>query len=123
MKPSLMSRFSDKKVPYLKQDELWKEFCSVLAEMQTTDEVFRFLKDLLNRPERLMLARRLHIAYLLDQGVSYAKIIKQLRVGKPTIARVSRWLGFGRGGYKGAIGKLQKRLKKSPPRFERYYHS
>lgn len=116
-----MARFSDKRVPYPTQDELWKEFCAVLADMQNTDEVFRFMKDLLNRQERLMLARRLQVAYLLDTGLTYEEIAAALKMGKPTIARVRRWLEFGRGGYKVAIRRLQKKYHAIRPHFEKYY--
>lgn len=114
-----MVRFSEKKVPYNVQDMILKDFCAVLINMKSDDEVFRFLKDLLNRKERLMLVRRLQVAFLLNQGMSYDEIRKHLKVGKATIARIARWLEFGRGGYKDAIEKLSKRLIRS--RLLKYY--
>lgn len=107
-----MARFSDKKLSYSKQDALWNEFCAVLAEMHTLDEVRRFLKDLLNRQERLMLARRLLIADLLERGLTYREISERLRAGQTTIARVHRWLKFGREGYIRAITRLRKKRVK-----------
>lgn len=103
-----MARFSDQKVSYEKQDALWARFCHVLATMQSTDEVKRFLKDLLNRQERLMLVRRLQIADMLEAGATYFEIKKKLGAGMTTIARVHRWLKFGREGYRRAIVRFRK---------------
>ncbi len=115
-------KFSDSKISYSKQDEIWKEFCSILSEMKTTDEVFRFLKDLLNRQERLMIARRLHIAYLLFQGLDYKQIAQQIKTGKNTITKVSKLLKFGRNGYKKAIKRLEKNNKNIDKKIKNYYH-
>ncbi len=114
-----MVRFSEKKLSYDTQDIILKDFCAVLIGMKSEDAIFRFLKDLLNRKERLMLVRRLQVAFLLNQGMSYDDIKKNLKVGKATIARISRWLEFGRGGYKDAIEKLSKRIMSS--RLIKYY--
>lgn len=103
-----MAKYSDKKIPYPKQDALWTEFCTVVAGMKNTDDVKRFFKDLLNRQERLMLHRRLLIAELLDRGLTYQEIHTKLAASPTTIARVHRWLKFGRGGYARAIAKLRK---------------
>lgn len=104
-----MARFSDKKIPYKIQEELWDEFCAVVAEMDNLDDVKRFMKDLLNRQERLMLARRLLIADFLERGFSYRDIRKKLKASPTTIARVHRWLEFGREGYKRALVRLHRR--------------
>lgn len=92
-------------ISYQEQDKLMKRFCHTLVELRTEDAFFRFLKDLLNRQERLMLIRRLQIASMLEAGQSYAEIIKKLHCGPPTIARVARWLRFSRDGLKDAIKK------------------
>lgn len=62
-----------------------------------------FLKDLLNRQGRLMLIRRLLIAEMLIDGRTYQEISRRLKCGSTTVARVVRWLHFGRGGYEQAI--------------------
>lgn len=76
------------------------------------DEVKRFLKDLLNRQERLMLVRRLSIADLLENGYTYQEITNRLGASSSTIARVHRWLKFGRDGYRRAIRRLRKQRGK-----------
>lgn len=104
-----MARHNQNKVPYDKQEKLLNEFCDTLAKLKNKNEVSDFLKDLLNRQERLMLMRRLQIADMLMNGCSYADIIKVLHVGEGTISRVSRWLNFGRNGYKKFLKKRARR--------------
>lgn len=78
----------------------------MLAELGEKSAIKYFLKDLLNRQERIMLIRRLLVAKMLLDGYTYDEIQNKLKVGKGTIAKVSRWLYFGRGGYKKAISKF-----------------
>lgn len=104
-----MARYNSNKISYDKQDALFDDFCEALAKLKTKQEIKDFLKDLLNRQERIMLVRRLQIAELLVRDFSYSAIKKMLGVGASTIARVSRWLYFGRNGY---MNILKKKLKK-----------
>ncbi len=84
------------------------DLCEVLQELKTVKEKKYFLKDLLNRGERLMIVRRLKIAELLEEEKTYDEIVKILGVSPNTIARVERLLNFGRNGYKNAINKTKK---------------
>lgn len=77
----------------------------ILVRLRTRKDILDFLKDLLNRQERTMLARRLLIAEMLLGDSTYREIVKKLKCGTPTISRVERWLHFGRDGYKKAIRK------------------
>lgn len=107
-----MSKFDPKKLEYETQDKIWDEFCAVIASFNNFQEIKNFLKDLLNRSERMMLARRLQIAKYLEAGKTYSEIKEKMRVGKTTIARVERWLNFGRGGYKAAVEAMKRKTKK-----------
>ncbi|MFH0988226.1 MAG: YerC/YecD family TrpR-related protein [Parcubacteria group bacterium] len=98
-----MAKYNEKRLPYDVQDKLIDAFCEVLAKLKTKQQIKDFLKDLLNRKERAMLVRRLLIAILLVQGKTYTEIGRELKCGRATIARIERWLNFGRGGYKKAI--------------------
>jgi len=80
-------------------------FCETLSNLGSKNLISDFLKDLLNRQERMMLIRRLLIAEMLENGSTYREIIEKLKCGSPTIAKVERWLHFGRKGYKRAIEK------------------
>lgn len=104
-----MARYNVNRIPYTKQDEFMDIFCEVICRLKSKTAINNFLKDLLNRQERIMLIRRLFIAKLLLDGKTYREIQKELRVGSPTIARIDRWLHFGRNGYKAAISVLQRK--------------
>jgi len=104
-----MPRYKAEKIPYDKQDQLMDKFCEILSNLESKNAIRDFLKDLLNRQERMILIRRLLIAEMLEQGVTYREIIKKLKCGSPTIARVERWLHFGRKGYKQALEKKSKK--------------
>lgn len=104
-----MARYNANRVPYTKQEEFTNTFCKVVCGLKTKSAVRDFFKDLLNRHERLMLVRRLLVAELLLEGKTYREIQNQMQMGPSTIARIDRWLHFGRGGYKLAIrAKKQK---------------
>lgn len=118
-----MSRYSDRRIPKPTQDELWNEFCDLVAGLGSRVAVRNFFRDLLNRQERLMLARRLHVASLLDAGETYREIKRMLGAGSPMIARVARWLEFGRGGYKEAVRKFPMRRRTDlAKKYSRYYN-
>lgn len=98
-----MARYNQNRISYSKQDTLLDDFCTALAKLKTKAEIKDFLKDLLNRQERIMLIRRLQIAELLAKRLTYEEIKKRLGTGDGTIARISRWPNFGRNGYKNLL--------------------
>lgn len=117
-----MGYYSDKRLPKPTQDEMWDQFCDLVVGLENRDSVKRFFCDLLNRTERLMLIRRLQIASLLESGASYRDIKEALGVGATTIARVHRWLEFGRGGYKRAVSRIKIRDRRKLKRaYASYY--
>ncbi|MDD5342286.1 MAG: YerC/YecD family TrpR-related protein [Patescibacteria group bacterium] len=103
-----MARYNANKIPYKLQDRLMDHFCETLARLKTKSDIRNFLKDLLNRQERIMLIRRLLIADMLISGKSHREIREKLKAGFPTISRVDRWLNFGRGGYETALKTIKK---------------
>lgn len=79
-----------------------------LAEIDHKDEMIKFLNSFLTKTERLMLAKRLAIAYLLKENVSEQKISEVLSVGRPTIDRMRLLLGSESEGFEIALKKLRK---------------
>lgn len=98
-----MAKYNEKRISYAEQERLLNLFCNTICKLKNKSSVKNFLKDLLNRQERAMLVRRLLIAEMLLNKCTYEEIAKCLRCGSTTIARVQRWLSFGRGGYQAAI--------------------
>jgi len=104
-----MAKYNPNKIPYVQQDAYLENFCEALAKLKTKEDLKDFLKDLMNRQERLMFVRRLQIADYLVKEWTYSDIRKKLKVGENTISRVARWLNFGRNGYKKI---LERKFKK-----------
>jgi len=103
----IMPKYNEKKLSLTRQNELMDEFCEMLSKLGVKEKIYNFLKDLLNRKERMMIIRRLQIAKMLKQGRKYYEIKEALGCGCSTIARVQKWLYFGRGGYQAAIDLLK----------------
>ena len=83
-----------------------EDLLSVLAHMDDEDEIYRLLEDLFTIREIRETSQRLAVAQLLDQGQSYSSIVSKTGASATTIARVSKCLGHGSGGYRRALDIL-----------------
>ncbi|MBI4049688.1 MAG: hypothetical protein HY395_02615 [Candidatus Doudnabacteria bacterium] len=90
------------------QNELFMKLARAVAVLHSPVEVAQFLKDILSEPEVFMLARRLQIADLLMQGLTYDEIRKRIKVAYGTIAKVQTWLEIYGEGYRTAIRRINK---------------
>ena len=66
-------------------------------------EVAEFLRDLLTSGELKEMRNRWLAAQELAEGVPYSQIEKNTGLSSTTIARVSKWLREGAGGYRKAL--------------------
>ena len=78
---------------------------SILA-LKTKDEAMCFLRDLMTEGEIEEFGKRLKTAEMLTDNISYSIIKKETGLSSTTIARVSKWLNSGKGGYKKIIGRI-----------------
>ncbi|MBR0406215.1 MAG: TrpR YerC/YecD [Eggerthellaceae bacterium] len=78
----------------------------VLAELDDKDTLFALMEDLFTIREIRESSQRLAVARMLDQGKSYSKIEEATGASATTIARVSKCLGYGSGGYRAALDVL-----------------
>ncbi len=107
-----MGKYSQiKKLSKTEQDELFADFATALASVRNPVEAASFVRDLLSEQEAVLLARRLQIARLLEEGLTYEEIRASAKVGFSTIARVHTWLQIYGEGYRTVL----KRTKKSAP--------
>lgn len=90
------------------RNELFIKFAKAIASLHNPKEVAHFLKDLLSEAEVIMLAKRLQIADLLIQGLTYEQIRQDLKVSDTTIARVQTWLMLHGEGYRIVINRVNK---------------
>lgn len=83
-----------------------EELLHVLATLQDEDTIFSLLEDAFTVREIREVSQRLAVAKLLDSGASYTEIEKLTGASATTIARVSKCLSYGSGGYAAALEVL-----------------
>lgn len=80
----------------------------VFLAMKTAKEARMFLRDLLTEKELLELGNRWQAAQMLNEKISYVKITKETGLSSTTVARISKWLKEGMGGYRLALERISK---------------
>lgn len=78
----------------------------VLATMDDEDAIFALFEDMFTIREIREISQRLSVARLLSQKKSYATIEDATGASATTIARVSKCLSYGSGGYAAALAAL-----------------
>ena len=94
-----------------KTDSLIK---AILA-LKNSSEAKRFLRDLLTPEELKEFGNRWLAAQMLDKGISYSTIRGKTSLSSTTIARISKWLYHGKGGYRLMINRFNKHHHNSLP--------
>ncbi len=79
---------------------------AVLA-LKDLKEAKRFFRDLLTETELVEFANRWKAAQMLSKNVPYSIISEKTGLSSTTIARISKWLNDGKGGYKLMLARLQ----------------
>lgn len=92
--------------PQLKIGQV-KNLYKVLAVIDEQDGIANFLRDLMTYDEITEMGRRLAVAKLLQDKVTFREIAKKTGVSSATIARINYWLHHGTGGYDLALEKLK----------------
>ena len=102
-----------KKIDEILESEEIQNLFGALLEARNTEEMKKFLRDLLTIKEIETFAMRLKAAKLLDKGVPYTEIERKTGLSSATIARVSEYLKYGYDGYKLIISRTQKKNNKA----------
>ena len=87
--------------------QLVDNLLSVLASLDTEDEVYDFLLDLCTVREITEMSQRLEVARLLADGQSYVYVQDVTGASAPTISRGSKCLNYGSGGYERALSIIE----------------
>lgn len=88
--------------PMLK--ELYTEF----IKLETEEEAELFLEDLCTMKELESMCQRLKAAKMLLEGKTYNEIVEETEISSATLARVSKCIRYGDGGYKSILTKENK---------------
>ena len=89
----------------LRSDDV-EALLDVLVRMDDKETLFALLEDLFTIREIKETSQRLTVARMLDAGKSYAAIEQATGASATTIARVSKCLSYGTGGYRAALDLL-----------------
>lgn len=103
-----MARYTNiNRISKPKQQDLFLLLVEALAGHKKTDAA-KLLRDLLSEQEASMIARRLKIALLLEEGFSYNRIREVIPVSDGTIAKIQLWLNTYGDGFRLVIPKISK---------------
>ncbi|MCL5746859.1 MAG: YerC/YecD family TrpR-related protein [Patescibacteria group bacterium] len=92
-------------------DRIFEVFIKSLIKVKNDKDAEDLADDLFSPEEKIMLAKRLAIAFLLMKNYQYREIRDLLRVSLATIRKVSLCLNYGKDGYKKILGGIAKEEK------------
>lgn len=85
-----------------------QELLKALLTLDGEDEAKAFLRDLLTESELIEFSKRWKAARMLYRGRSYTSIVKETGLSSATVARISKWLHDGEGGYQLMLERIDR---------------
>ena len=89
------------------QNEQTDRLVSALLSLETQEEAYRFLEDVLTIQEMKSITQRLEVAVMLTQKETYQEIVRKTGASTTTIGRVNRSLQYGADGYELVLNRLK----------------
>lgn len=83
-----------------------KDLIEIVLALESEKEAKMFFRDLMTEKELLEFGNRWKAVQMLSGKASYPEIQDETGLSTRTIARISKWLKNGKGGYKLALNKL-----------------
>lgn len=83
-----------------------EDLLKVLVGVDDVDTAFALMEDIFTIREIRETSQRLAVAQMLDAGKPYVVIEQETGASATTIARVSKALNYGAGGYRAALDIL-----------------
>ena len=93
-----------------------EDLLKAILELRNLNESKKFFRDLLTEPELIEFGKRWQTAKMLNDKIPYTKIEKKTGLSSTTVARVSKWLNKGMGGYKLILKRTTHHHTSSSPR-------
>ncbi|MBI1863231.1 TrpR-like protein, YerC/YecD [Candidatus Microgenomates bacterium] len=90
-----------------KNPQLASSLYEAILQLRSVDEARMFFRDLLTEEEISEFSLRWQVAQLLDTKMPYSEIEKTTGMSSTTIARISKWLAGGVGGYRLLIDRVK----------------
>lgn len=92
-------------MPKLKIDLKTEELLKAVLALKNVSEAKKFFRDLLTPAEIEEFANRWLAARMLDRKLPYTEIVDKTGLSSTTVARISKWLKKGMGGYRLVLRK------------------
>jgi len=97
----------------MKIDKNTKKLYKTILSLKSENECKKFFRDLLTEPEIKEFAARWTVAQMLDEKIQYEIIKKETGMSSTTIARISKWVNNGMGGYQLMLKRLKSNTTKN----------
>ena len=106
-----MSQISKKMASKEVTDRIFEVFIKSFIKIGNAQDAENLASDLFSPTEKVMLAKRLAIAFLLMKDYEYKVIADLLKVSTSTISSVSLSLNHGQNGYQKILDRISKEDK------------
>ena len=83
----------------------YKELFEQILKLETIEECQKFFDDLCTINELEAMLQRIKAAKMLLQEKTFQEVIKETQISSATLARVSKCIKYGDGGYKQILEK------------------
>lgn len=83
-----------------------KDLVKTILALRSEREAKMFFRDLMTEKEIFEFGNRWKAAQMLSERIVYKKIQEETGLSTRTIARISKWLVQGKGGYRIMINRL-----------------
>lgn len=90
------------------QNDQTDRLVRALLALETPEEAYRFLEDVLTVQEMKTITQRLEVAVMLRRKDTYQEIVRETGASTTTIGRVNRTLQYGADGYGPILDRLAK---------------
>lgn len=102
-----MVNVSKKKLKKSVSDKINSRLVNIIANLETNTSTEGFLNNLLTESEKIVLAKRLSIIFMLYEKISMYRIHVVLNVSKSTVIKVANDIDFGK--YENILEIVKKR--------------
>jgi uncharacterized protein YerC len=105
-----MTQVSKHPINPLIEKQVYEVFIESVKNTKTSGEVVNFLNDLLSPVEKIMMAKRVAVAFLLlEDKYTYEEISRKLKVSRGTIAKINAVFALQGKGFRKTLGDILKR--------------
>ncbi len=102
-----MSQVSKYPISAKVADRIFEIFIKAVIEIKNKEEAMQFIADFLTPTEKIVLSKRIAIAFLLEQAYDFRTIQQLIKVSAPTVSSVNTARMYGSLGYRKIIARIR----------------